>query len=289
MMTDDTRVGWRSLLFVPANDAVRCGKVTRGHADAVILDLEDGVAVEQKAPARGRIARVAAEVAAASMSPLVRINSDWRNALADLEAAVIAPVAAIVVPKVEDAGRLQVLSEMITEFEELRALARGRIGILALIESPWALPALPAIAAVERVIGFGLGTEDFFLQLGVAPVPSALEPASRAIAAAAARRALVAAAVPFSIAAYRDLEGFRQSARHAASFGINGALCVHPEQVAIANEVFQPSEEECDKARRIVSAWSGAEADKKGVIVVEGAMIDRPVAERARRLLARLH
>lgn len=289
-MSRDTMVsaGWRSLLFVPANDEVRCSKVARSHADAVILDLEDSVAGEHKAVARGCIERVAAEVAAASISALVRINYDYRNAMADLEAAVIAPVAAIVVPKVDDVARLDVLSEIITEFEELRALPRGRIGILALIESPWALPTLPAIAAVERVIGLGLGSEDFSLALGVAPVPSVLEPASRGIAAAAARRALVAAAVPFSIAAYRDREGFMQSARHAQTFGINSALCVHPDQVAMANDVFRPSVEECEKARRIVSAWSAAEADKKGVIVVDGTMIDRPVAERARRLLARL-
>jgi citrate lyase subunit beta/citryl-CoA lyase len=263
--------------------------VARSGTDAVILDLEDSIAVAHKGLARGHIERVATEAAAASIAPLVRINADWRNAMADLEAAVIASVVAIVVPKVDECARLQVLSDIITELEQLRGLPRGRIGILALLESPWALPALPAISAMERVIGLALGTEDFSFQLGVAPTPSVLEPASREIVAAAARRTLLAAAVPFSIAAYRDRNGFIQSARHAATFGVNAALCVHPGQVAIANEVFQPSTEECEQAGRILSAWSTAEADEKGVIVVDGLMIDRPVADRARRLLARVH
>jgi citrate lyase subunit beta/citryl-CoA lyase len=279
--------GWRSLLFVPASDQALCGNVARSGTDAAILDLEDGVAAGQKDLARSNLASVAEALERASVAPLVRINAHWRGALADLSAAVIPPVAALVVPKVDSAARLHVISEMVTEFEIERGLSQGRIGLVALIEAPWAIPELPNIAAVDRVIGLALGSEDYSLGLGVAPRPAALEWACRAVAAAAARRCQLAAAVPFSIAAYRDQEGFAQAARLAAGFGANCALCVHPLQVAVANEVFIPSTEDCEQAQRVVLAWDEALRAQRAVAVLGNLMIDAPVVERARRLLAR--
>jgi citrate lyase subunit beta/citryl-CoA lyase len=279
---------WRSLLFVPADDRTRCAKAARAGADAVILDLEDGVGASLKVEARGQLALAVRELGSAGASIVVRINVEWRAALADLEAAVIAGVRAMMIPKVNHPARLQVLGEMIGELEQARGLPIGATGLVPLIESPASLAAITLIAAAPRVIGLGLGSEDYCLELGVAPSRQALDLPSRLIAAAAAP-ALMALAVPYSIAAYRDIDGFHGAALASAMYGVTGALCIHPGQVKAANDAFSTSEAQCEEARRLLAVWSQAQAAGRAVASFDGRMIDRPIAERARAILARRH
>ena len=278
---------WGSLLFVPADDEARCAKACRAGADAVILDLEDGVAPAAKAAARARVAPAARALAEAGVAAVVRINAPWRAALADLEAAVGADVAAVMVPKAEDGARLAVLSDMIGELEAERGLEAGSTSLVALVETPAALARLPDIAAAPRVVGLALGTEDFCLGLGVAPTPAALDLPSRQIALAAAARGQMALAVPLSITQFRDIEAYRAAALAGAATGVNGAICIHPAQAAAANACFAPAEAELADARRVLDAWERAQAGGLAVTALDGRMIDLPVAERARRLVAR--
>lgn len=277
---------WRSLLFVPADDDRRCAKARDIGADAVILDLEDGVAAARKEIARQRIGDTAAMLSKAEVGVVVRINAPWRAALTDLDVAVVAGADAVMVPKVEDAARLCVLGEMLAELESAHGRGVGTTEMLVLIESPAGLAAASELAAAPRVIGLALGTEDFCVELGVTPERDALELPSRQIALAAAVRGQMALAVPFSIARFRDTEAYTAAARASAAWGANGAICVHPSQVGIANECFGVDEAALARAQRILDAWEAREGDT-AVVSLDGRMIDLPVVEQARRLLAR--
>ena len=275
--------GWRSALFVAANDAARIAKIHTRGADAVILDLEDAVPAADKPLARACIAATAEQLAALGQTVAVRINSPWRDVVADLDAAVLTTVAALVVPKVECPHRLTVLADMIGEWEVARGLPVGQIGLIALIEAPAALARMAEIAAVPRIIGLALGTEDFSLALGVAPTPQSLDLPCRLLAFAAAERGLMALALPISIGAFDDDAAYANAIAAARALGLTGALCIHPKQVVLLNNGFAASAAEIAEAEAIVAAW-----DARGsvnAIKLGERMIDPPVAERARRLI----
>lgn len=275
---------WRSLLFVPANDQRRLQKAAQSEADAVILDLEDGVPVAGKDAARGDIVQSAMTLKSAGKGLIVRINAPWRTACSDLEASLLAKADLIMVPKVETEHRIRAIAEMVSEFEAIHATTLNT-ELIALIESPRAIYRLAEIAGVERVSGLALGTEDYSASAGFEPTLNGLLFAAQSTVHAASAFGVASYAVPFSIAAYKDGAGFRDACLRSRSMGGTGALCIHPLQVGIANEVFQATPEEIATARRIVACWSEAEANGLSVVVLDGNMIDPPVVRRARNLL----
>lgn len=275
---------WRSLLFVAADDAARIEKVTTRGADAIILDLEDAVPPARKVAARIDLAEHVTALVGQSARVVVRINAGWGDALADMAAAVVPGVAAIMVPKVEDAERLRTVADLISEFATDEGLAEPP-AIIALIESPLGLQHMNAIARVPEVIGLALGSEDFSLALRVPPSPRALDLPCRLLALAAAPRELMALGLPVSIAAIGDMNAWQAAVEQGRAIGITGALCVHPAQVAVANAGFAPSPDAVAEARRIVGGWEAA--SDPGVLQIDGRMIDRPVVEAARRTIAR--
>lgn len=279
---------WRSLLFVPADNRARRDKALTLAADAVILDLEDGVAAGAKAQAREELAAAATALRERGIGVVVRINSGWRNVLADLAVAVHPAVQALMLPKVEDPAQVRVVAEMVEEFAADNGVAPGAMALIALIESPAGLARLGEIASVSSVAGLALGTEDFCLALGVAPQPDVLDYPARQIALAASPRGLLALAVPISIAEFRDTEAYGAAAARAAAFGATGAICIHPAQVECANRNFAPGTAAIAEAEAILEAWEQAQAQGKAVTALDGMMIDLPVAERARRLLQRV-
>lgn len=280
--------GLRSLLFVPADNARLLEKAHQKGADAIILDLEDGVSAAARPAARAAIADGAVRLSGGGLPVLVRINAGWRDVAADLEAAVRPGVSALVVPKVEDAGALRVLSAMIGEWEAERGLSPGGIGLVALVESPLGLERLGEIAVQERLTGLALGAEDFSLALGVEPSEAALSLPCRMIALAAAGRGLMAIGLPGSLAEFRDLAAYGATVRLARSFGMTGVLCIHPHQITVVNEAFAPAARDIAWAEAVMAAWSEAQARGVGAVAVGGRMIDRPVAERAKAILARI-
>ncbi|MDH7973215.1 CoA ester lyase [Sphingomonas sp. AR_OL41] len=278
---------WRSLLFVPAQDSAKIVKALRAGADAVILDLEDGVAQDAKPAARDAIAHASGELARAGSQVVVRINAKWTTAIAALRAAIGPNVDAIMPPKVESATRVAVLAEIISDLEEEAGIATGAMQIVPLLESSAAIFSFPLIAAAPRVAGLALGSEDFSRGLGVDPTGDVLDLPCRAIAIAAAAGGVSAFAIPMSIAAHRDDSGMRAAAERARVFGVTGALCIHPRQVAIANAVFRATADEIARAEAVIEAWTAAKARGDAVTTLSGMMIDRPVAARAARTLAR--
>ena len=282
-MANHTNPGWRSLLFVGADQPERIAKIATRGADAVILDLEDAVLADAKAAARAALPGAIAMLAAQGQPLVVRINSAWRDAMADLDAALQPGVAAIMVPGCERVERLTALQEIIAELTSERRLSHAP-GLIGLVEIAAGLVNLSALAAFPQMIGLALGSEDLALDMGVSPTTELLDLPSRQIALAARAHGLMALAVPISIATYTDMDAYRAAAEAGRRWGVSGAICVHPAQVAIANETFQPSERDLDEARDILQAWDGR--GDAGVVSLHGKMIDLPVVERARRLLA---
>jgi len=276
---------WRSLLFVPAGARERFARAHLRGADGLVIDLEDGVHPAGKGAARAGLPAIISALRDKPVDVLVRINREWRAALADLDAAMRLGLSSVMIPKAEDEGRLHVLSQMMAEFEIDRGLPVGGVSLVALVESPLGLAQAAALASVPRVAALALGTEDFSLAIGVAPTAEVLDLPCRQLALAAATRGLQCLAMPTSIAQLRDLEGFAAAADRAGALGCTGGLCVHPSQVAIVNARFKTPDSTLSTARRLLAAWEGAQADGSAVVQFDGVMIDRPVAERARRLL----
>tara|TARA_B110001454_G_C12688811_1_gene421433 strand:- start:709 stop:1554 length:846 start_codon:yes stop_codon:yes gene_type:complete len=275
---------WRSLLFVPGDDSVRISKAARGNADAVILDLEDGVPEDRKCDARAALGEAARNIAAHGKAVIIRIDN--RNAAADLAAAALCSADAIMIPKVENTGRLDEIVRLLRGHQANGGVkSTSTTALLPLIETPAAVPVLHDLAAHPQTIGLAFGSEDFSLALGVEPSPECLDLPCKLLSLAAAGAGKMALAVPFSLAAYRDLGGFEAAAAAARKFGATGGLCVHPGQVDTLNRCFLPPTEALDAARAIVAAWNAPDRGGRGVITVAGQMIDLPVFLRAERLL----
>jgi citrate lyase subunit beta / citryl-CoA lyase len=286
-MRDDLPV-WRSLLFVPvtAEKFVRTG-ADRG-ADGIILDLEDAVAPSQKAHARTLIVDAIPQVARNGGDVLVRVNRPWRLLVRDLEATVIPGVAALMLTKVDHAEHVQAVAEIVDELELERSLPANAIRFVVLIETAAAFFHMEAIArAHPRVVAISLGAEDFSLSVGMLPEPEGLfYPKQHTIFAARAASILPLGFVG-TVADYKDQEAFRAIVRRSRRLGFVGASCIHPLQVPVLNEEYAPSAAEIDQARRMVAAYDAALAAGTGAVEFEGKMIDIPVVERAKQVLAR--
>ena len=254
-------------LFVPADRPERCRKALGAGADAVILDLEDAVAPEARAAARAALFG-ARDVLSASPCPvLVRINP--LSGCGELDVATVSslPVAGVVVPKAESADELRTLS------------ARLQRPVVALIESARGLAAARALAGACARLGFG--SIDFAADMGCRHTRSALL-AARSELVMASRLAGRPAPVDGVTNAIRDAELVRNEAAYAAELGFAGKLLIHPAQIGPAAEGFAPTDEEKAWARQVLS-WEQAE----GAAKVDGAMVDAPVRQLAKQILAR--
>jgi citrate lyase subunit beta/citryl-CoA lyase len=271
----------RSLLFVPASAPPEWLDRAAGRgADALVVDLEDGVAVERKAAARQTLGAAVTALADRGATVLLRVNADPVLRALDLAASPLHRLAALMLPKVESPAHVQALAQALDD-----AGAR-ELPIAPLVESPAGVLAAAAIAAHPRVCALGFGAEDHAAALGVAPTTLALAwPAAQVVHAAHAH-GRACWGLPASIADFRDLAGFEAAVRDARAMGFTGSVCIHPRQLPVLNAGFAPSDDELDWARRVVEADRLARAAGLGATQVDGRMVDRPVVERARRWLA---
>src|SRR4051794_31106505 len=279
---------WRSLLYVPAT---RESFVARAHtrgADAIILDLEDAVAPAEKPAARAALAAAVPAVRQGGAEACVRINRPLRLAAADIDAAVAAGADVLVLTKLMGPDHVRLLAELTAESEAAHGVPVGRTRFIGLVETAAALSAMEAIArADDRLVALGAGGEDLATDLGMEPTPDALYiPKMLAVVAARAAGVLPLGFVG-TVAGISDPEAYRAMLRRSRALGFACASCVHPSQVPIVNEEYGARPEEVEKARRMIAAFEESLARGVGAVSFEGDMIDEPVVERARRLLAR--
>lgn len=279
---------WRSLLYVPASAEKFIAKAHERGADAVILDLEDGVAPAAKPAARAGLPASVASVRRGGADVLVRINRPLRLAVLDIAAAVAAGADGLVCPKITGADHVRLLSELVAESEAEAGRAIGAVRFVALIEDAAALAHAQAIAAADpRIVALGVGGEDLATDLGAEPTPDALDLPKRMGLVAARAAGVLPLGFIGTVAGLTDLEGYRAMLRRSRAIGFACASCVHPAQVPIINEEYGARPEEVERAKRLVAAFEAALAEGKGAVAFEGAMIDKPIVDRARRLIAR--
>jgi citrate lyase subunit beta/citryl-CoA lyase len=287
----------RSFMFVPGHRqrmvdrSLGLGEFTPGALDVALLDLEDGVPVSEKQAAR--------DVLAASLGrpsngkgPVryVRMNavgSDRREP--DLAAILRPGLDGIVAPKVDSADDVLVLARILDERETSAGLERGKVKIIAAIESSRGLLASPAIAAAsERVAGLMFGAEDFALDIGLPTlrVREAQEllyaRSAMIIGAASAGRLSIDGVWPD----IKDPDGLREDSERARRLGFSGKSLIHPGQVDVINEVFSPTSDELEYAHRVLVAFKEALARGDGAVALGGQLLDAPIVERARRTVA---
>jgi len=279
---------WRSILYVPGNVPKFIDKAHERGADCVLVDLEDSVQPAQKPEARAMLPETMKKVARGGADVAVRVNRPMRLAIADIEAAVRPGLAALFITKTESVQHLRLLDEAVTELEKERGLPVGGIGFGAMIEHPRALAEIHDIAEHgPRVIAMMLGGEDFALETGSVPGDETLELPKRLVAFAAQAHGVAMIGILGTVADYSDPAAYKKSAERARRFGFSGGTCIHPGLVAALNEAFTPTPEEVAHARKLIEADKQAQAEGRGSFSVDGKMIDIPVIDRARKLLAR--
>jgi citrate lyase subunit beta / citryl-CoA lyase len=278
----------RSKLFVPGSRPELFDKAWQSAADAISFDLEDAVAADRKAEARGFVAESLARHVDDAKIGIVRVNP-WGEALfADDMDAVVRPGLDIVnLPKIESAKPILATADLLDRLERERGIARP-IGILANIETPRGLRMAAEIAlSHERVVGLQLGFGDLFEPLAIERSPAALAPVRLAVRFAAAEAGIDAFDGAF--VAVSDGEAYRADAEAGRALGLAGKSCVHPSQIAIANAVFFPRPAEIENARRIVEKADEMLARGVGAFTVDGVMADGPFIDRARAVLKLAH
>ena len=257
-------------------------------ADEVFLDLEDAVAPAAKDDARASVAAALRDGGWKAPTVGVRVN-DWSTewTYRDLIDVVIAGLDCIVLPKVESPDHVAALDLLLTQLERERGLDAGHIGIEAQIESPRGLVAIDAIAAASpRLESLVFGPADFMASLNMRGLVVGEQPPGYDVGDAfhhALMTILVAArahdlqAIDGPYLQIRDADGFRRQARRTAALGYDGKWVLHPDQIAIGNDVFAPSQEDFDHAEDILAAYDAATSDaggRRGAVMLGAEMID---------------
>lgn len=272
----------RSRLYLPGNEPKHFLNARLHGPDAIILDLEDAVAPSEKDAACLLVRNALRAVDFGPCERMVRINQGDRG-FADLDAVVPQNVHVILIPKAETAEQVKAVD---AHAEKIRRAAglESPCFLMPIIESTLGcFNALAIATASPNVVGLTIGLEDYTADLGAQRTPEGRESLwARQIVVNAARAAGVAPSDSvFSDLA--DMEGLRKASLEAKSLGFEGKGCIHPRQVPVINEAFRPSDDEVEKARRIVLAFEDAERRGLGVVALGSKMIDAPVVRRALR------
>ena len=273
----------RSVLYMPGANARALEKAETLPADALILDLEDAVAPDAKAEARDRVCEAAASGRYGAREVAIRVNSagtPWHDD--DLRAAAAAGPAAVVVPKVDAASTVHAIEKALDA-----GGAPERTAIWAMLETPVAmLHAEEICAASERLNVLVMGTNDLAKELraehvaGRAPLLAGL---GLCLLAARATGKVILDGVYNDI---KDVEGFEAECLQGRQMGFDGKTLIHPGQLEPCNRVFAPAPADVERSQRIIEAFEQAEADGRGVVTVDGRMIENLHVEQARRTLA---
>lgn len=280
----------RSILFVPGIRPEFIAKAAAAGPDALVLDLEDSVAHDAKDAARSHVAE--ALRLRGDRLTLIRVNHPQLGML-EQDLSVLAPHAlqAIVLPKVEQAGEVEVLDGLLAAFERANGLAANSISVTVVVESALGLRNLyDFIRAAPRVRGAALASAeegDFIVDIGAQWTPDGTALAyARGKFVCDARAAKVEWLLDGAFMNLTDIDALERESRLARTCGFNGKMAIHPRQVATINQVFSPSAAEIERARKLIDAFRIAEAQGRGAVQFEGMMIDYANLKRAEQLLA---
>lgn len=273
----------RSVLYMPGSNARALEKGKTLPADGLIFDLEDATAPDQKVEARAQVVAAVRSGGYGRREIFVRVNgldTEWGHA--DLVAAAGAGADAVLLPKVESADEVRQAVRILVS-----AGAPAELAVWCMMETPRAILRAEEIAdSTSRLAGFVMGTSDLAKDLHAAHttmrLPMIVSLGTSLLAARAAGLAILDGV-------HLDLEdddGFRRACEQGKELGFDGKTLIHPKQLGTANEVFAPSEADVAAARRTIAAWDEAERAGKGVVVVDGKLVEHLHVAEARRVVA---
>lgn len=280
-MTDDLLRPRRSVLYMPGANERALEKAKSLDVDALILDLEDSVSPDAKAEARDRVCAAATSGDYGHRELVIRTNGlDTEWYAEDIAAAAAAGPDAILVPKVNSADE-------VAQIESALSGAPEHTRIWAMVETPVAILQIAGIAAAsERLAVLVMGTNDLVAELHSVHVPgrAPLLPAlAQCLLGARAAGKTILDGVYNDV---KDTEGFEAECTQGRDLGFDGKTIIHPGQIEPTNRIFSPSEDEVARAREIIAAFEGASASGKGVVTVNGKMVENLHVRDAERILA---
>ena len=272
----------RSVLYMPAANERALEKAKTLPADAIIFDLEDAVAPDAKQAARANAVAAASSPDYGRRELTIRCNGlDTRWGAEDLAAAANSGASAVVIPKVASVSTLDMVSSLLDA-----AGAPARMKIWAMIETPTAILDVRAIVAHPRVAVLVMGTNDLARELRAALIPGRHPLLAHLATALLATREAAKVILDGVYNDIKDLDGFRSECVQGAEMGFDGKTLIHPGQVEIANEVWAPTVDEVAHARRVIDAFEKGLSEGRGVVTVDGRMIENLHVDNARRAIA---
>ncbi len=277
----------RTLLFIPGGNEKVLNKGLGLEVDGLILDLEDSVSPDKKETARQAVTKALLTAEFGRKEKVVRVNAlstDYGRD--DLEQVLRGRPDTLLVPKVDRAEDIKAYDQRMTETEEKEGFPPGRIGLIALIESAWGIVNIESIAlASSRMTGLLFGAADFTRDTHgqiTADRQELLYPMMRILLAARIAGIDALDTPYFDI---KDPEGLERHVLQAKAMGYDGKALIHPGQVEIVNRIFTPSAEELLQARRVIEAFQAARREGKGVIQLDGKMVENIHVAMAERTL----
>ncbi|GAA0179634.1 citrate (pro-3S)-lyase subunit beta [Clostridium sediminicola] len=277
----------RTMLYVPGNNPGMLRDASIYGADSLMFDLEDSVSVNEKDSARFMVFNAIKNIDYGNTEIVVRINSlDSGLGQEDIKAMVKSGVDVIRLPKTETAEDIIAVEKLIEEAELLFGIKVGTTKMMAAIESPLGvMNAYPIALASKRLIGIAIGAEDFVTNM---KTNRSADGSELMVARSQILLAARAADIYALDTVYSDVnneEGFRKEVELIKQLGFDGKSIINPRQIGPVHEVFTPTQKEVEKAIRIKEAITEAQKKGSGVIALDGKMIDKPIVDRAERVL----
>lgn len=279
----------RALLYVPGDDRHKIEKAISLGVDSIILDIEDGVALNCKEEARNGILKALTELNFGKSEKLVRINPVSSGmAMKDLERVLVRRPDGIVLPKVDSGQTVRRVSKEIQKVERKMGWKSGSIQMIAICESPQAILNLQEICSSDpRLDAIIFGGEDLAADIGATRSPEGWEIFVARSMVVLHTAAAGLQAIDLVCTDFKDNKQLKVEALQGVQMGFSGKQIIHPTQVQVVQEAFTPSKEEIEWARRVVEGFESNQKKGKGAFALEGKMVDMPVVRRARNTLAR--
>ncbi|HSR04078.1 MAG TPA: aldolase/citrate lyase family protein [Proteiniclasticum sp.] len=278
----------RTMMFVPASNAGMLRDAYIYGADSIMFDLEDSISLKEKDTSRFLVYQAVKTIDYGNAETVVRINSLDMGGRDDVHAMVRAGIDVIRLPKTETAQDIVDVEAVILEAERQCKREEGSTRMMAAIEGPvGVLNALSIATSSKRLIGIALGAEDYVTSMKTRRYPERNSEEiffARSMIVHAARAAGIAA-IDTVFSDVNDVETLRRETEMIKQLGFDGKSVINPRQISVVNSVFTPTEKEIAKAVAVMNAISEAEAKGSGVIALNGKMIDKPIVERAERVL----
>lgn len=277
----------RTMMFVPGANAAMLRDAPLFGADSIMFDLEDSVSLKEKDTSRALVHFALKTFDYSSVETVVRVNGLDSCGALDIEAVVLAGVDVIRLPKTETAQDIIDVEAVIERVERDNGIAVGRTRMMAAIESAeGVLNAREIAKASNRLIGIALGAEDYVTNMKTRRYPDGQELFfARSMILHAARAAGIAA-IDTVYSDVNNTEGFQAEVCHIKQLGFDGKSVINPRQIPLVNEIYTPTEKEISHAKQVIWAIREAESKGSGVISLNGKMVDKPIVERAQRVIA---